>query len=76
MYGGGAGNKLLYYPGITKIAHFETINEGSFIFQSKFENIPMPESVLIYCLPKSVQGDNYKFQDQNLTKPFFGQAQH
>ena len=71
LYGGGGGGKLLYYPGITKIAHFETVNEGSFIFQSKFESIPMPESVLIYCLPKSVPGDNYKFQDHDLAEPFF-----
>ena len=71
LYGGGGGGKLLYYPGITKIAHFETVNAGSFIFQSKFENIPMPEAVLMYCLPKSVQGDNYKFSEHDLTKPFF-----
>ena len=70
LYGAGS-NKVLYFPGITKIAHFETVNEGSFIFQSKFENIPMPESVLIFCLPKSVPGDNYKFQDHDITHPFF-----
>ena len=61
----------MYFPGITKIAHFETVNERSFIFQSKNENIPLPESVLIFCLPKSLQVDNDKFQDNDLTKPFF-----
>ena len=66
-----SSSKLLYFPGVTKIARFETVNEGSFIFQTKFESIPMPESVLIFALPKSVQGDNYRFEEHDLTKPFF-----
>ena len=63
--------KLLCFPGVTKIALFETVNEGSFIFQTRFVNIPMPEAVLIFALPKSVQGDNYKFEDHDLAGPFY-----
>ena len=66
-----SSSKLLYFPGVTKIARYETVNEGSFIFQSKFESIPMPESVLIFALPKSVQGDNYQFETHDLAQPFF-----
>ena len=68
-----SSSKLMYFPGVTKIARYETVNEGSFIFQSKFESIPMPEQVLIFALPKSVQGDNYLFEEHDLTKPYFVQ---
>ena len=63
--------KVLHYFGVTKNVRAETISANTSRFQSKFENVLMPESVLIYALPRSVTGDLYKFSDWNGTEPFF-----
>ena len=66
-----SSQKTLAFNGITKLAHAETVPGATFNFQTRFENVPMPESLLIFALPKSVQGDSYKFSTWNGADPFF-----
>ena len=63
--------KTLSYLGVTKHVRAETIQSYTWTFRSRFENVFMPEGVMIYALPKSVVKDTYKFSDWNETEPFF-----
>ena len=65
-----SSQKTLSYLGVTKIVRAETVQGNSLQFQSKFENVFMPESLVIYCLPRSVSSEVYKFSDWNGTDPF------
>ena len=65
-----SSQKMLFYNGVTKLAHAETI-PSTFNFTTRFENVPMPEGLLIFALPKSVQGDAYKFSTHVLGDSFF-----
>ena len=66
-----SSNRTLTYNGITKLAHAETVPAATFNFQTRFESVPMPESVLIFCLPKTVQGDAYNFNTWTPAVPLF-----
>ena len=66
-----SNQKVLSYLGVTKNVRAETIPDNTFRFQLRFKNVFMPESVLIYALPKYVMGELYKFSDWNGTEPFF-----
>lgn len=66
-----SSNKTLAFNGITKLAHAETIPAATFNFQTRFENVPMPEGLLIFALPKTVQGDAYKFETHTLASGFY-----
>ena len=63
--------KTLSYLGVTKRVRAETIQSNTWTFRSRFENIFMPEDVMVYALPKSVVKEDFKFSDWNETDPFF-----
>ena len=63
--------KTLSYLGVTKRVRAETIQSNTWTFRSRFENIFMPEGVMVYALPKSVVKEDFKFSDWNETDPFF-----
>ena len=63
--------KTLSYLGVTKHVRAETIKSNAWTFQSRFENIFMPEGVMIYALPESVVRGTFKFSDWNDSDTFF-----
>lgn len=53
--------RVLTYPGTTRIALTEPISEGTPVHKAKFQDIYLPESLLIFALPKEVASGTYKF---------------
>lgn len=51
----------LYYPGVTKFSLTENIPAGTFLHKCKFQDIPYPEGLFIFALPKNVVGGQYKY---------------
>ena len=66
------GNKSkLTYPGVVKIMSAESISNQVFFHNAKFNLVPFPEGIFIFCLNKKVIGNSWTFADQDLTKPLF-----
>lgn len=51
----------LYYPGVTKFSLTENIPAGAFSHRCRFQDIPYPEGMFIFALPKNVVGGQYKY---------------
>ena len=64
-------NKLLNYPGVTKIMKAETISNQVFFHNCKFESVPFPEGIFIFALPKKVIASTYKYSTHTANDPVF-----
>jgi len=59
----GSSKKILPYYGVTNLCDIQSITAGVFVFRTKFDKVPMPESVFIFCLPRTVVGATWEFKD-------------
>jgi hypothetical protein len=64
-------NKVLNYPGVTKIMKAETINNQVFFHNCKFDSVPFPEGIFIFAVPKKVIASTYKYSDHTANDPVF-----
>lgn len=53
--------RLLPYPGVTRLQLVEPIPGGTPTYRTKFQQISMPESLLIFCLKKDVASGTFSF---------------
>lgn len=58
-----SSKKILAYPGLTRIQLVEPVPNGTSVFKTRFQEIWMPESILIICLNKNVASGTYSFAD-------------
>jgi hypothetical protein len=56
-----SSKKLVAYPGVTRLQLVEPVPNGNSTYRCKFQDIVMPESLFIFCLPKTVASGTYKF---------------
>lgn len=52
---------LHYFPGVTKTMTHVIIPNNSPTYNVRFSDVPIPEAVLIFCIPKTVANGSYKF---------------
>ena len=52
-----------YFPGVTKTMSHVIIPSNSPTYNCRFSDVPIPEAVLIFCIPKNVANGSYKFRD-------------
>ena len=64
-------NKVLNYPGVTKIMKAETIGNQVFFHNCKFDSVPFPEGIFIFAVPKKVIASTYKYKDHVANDPVF-----
>jgi len=55
--------RLLHYPGVTRHLRVETVPNTSASWRSKFPDVPFPEGIFIFGLPKNIPVGTYKHQD-------------
>ena len=48
------------YSGVTKFAMTENINAGAQLHRIRFQDVPMPEGIFIFALPKTALSGTYK----------------
>ena len=53
----------LYYGGVTKIMTEETINAGNLTQRIRIDQIPFPEGIFIFALPKKCLSGTYTYQE-------------
>ena len=53
--------KQLAYPGVTRLQLVEPIPNGTATYNTRFQDICMPEALLIFCLDKQVASGTYSF---------------
>jgi len=53
--------KQLAYPGVTRLQLVEPIPNGTATYKTRFQDICMPEALLIFCLDKQVASGTYSF---------------
>jgi hypothetical protein len=53
--------KQLAFPGVTRLQLVESIPTGTATYKTRFQDICMPESLLIFCLDKHVASGTYSF---------------
>jgi len=56
-----SSKKLLPFPGVTRLQLVEPVPNSNSTYRCKFQDILMPESLFIFCLPKTVASGTYKF---------------
>jgi len=49
------------FPGVTRLQLVEPVPNSNSTYRCKFQDILMPESIFIFCLPKTVASGTYKF---------------
>lgn len=49
----------LQFSGVTKFAMTENVNTGSQLHRIRFQDVPMPEGIFIFALPKTALSGNY-----------------
>lgn len=59
-----------YYSGVTKAMIAETIVGDSLQYRTRFQNVPFPEGLFIFCLDKKCLAGTYDYQDAPDTKVF------
>lgn len=64
-------NNQIVYKGVYKESRCETIKDSERFFRVKFQRSPMPESILIFAIDKTIIGGNYAFSDYDVTKGLF-----
>jgi hypothetical protein len=67
-----AKKNQLNYAGVTKMMVSETIPNVSLNHKTRFQNVPFPEGIFIFCLPKTVVGSTWTYQtngDNNVFSP-------
>ena len=63
---------LLYYHGVCKLGRAESIPDTTFAFQTRFEDVMLPESIFIFALNKKVVGGTWSYKSQlDSPAPFF-----
>lgn len=65
-----ASKKLLGYPGVTRLQRAEPIPEGTPIYMSKFQQVYLPEGILVFALNKAVGSGQYSFAKSTGTNVF------
>jgi hypothetical protein len=69
---------LIYYSGLTKFAMAENINSSVQQHKLRFQDVPMPEGLFIFALPKAALSGTYDtstitgqvFQEHNISELF------
>ena len=61
---------LHYFPGVTKTMSHVIIPNNSPTYNVRFSDVPIPEAVLIFCIPKNVANGSYKFSTATDTSWF------
>jgi hypothetical protein len=56
-----ASKKQLAFPGVTRLQLVESIPGGTASYKTRFQDICMPESLLIFCVNKQVASGTYSF---------------
>jgi hypothetical protein len=51
----------LAYPGVAQLQLVEPIPNGTATYKTRFQDICMPEALLIFCLDKQVASGTYSF---------------
>jgi len=54
--------RTLHWPGVVKLMRNETISANLFEHTVKFEEVALPEIILIFALHKNVTGGSFKYQ--------------
>jgi hypothetical protein len=62
--------KPLIFPGVTRLQLVESIPDASSTHRTKFQDILMPESLFIFCLPKKVASGTYTFAGETISNIF------
>lgn len=65
-----SSKKLLPYSGVTRLQLVEPVPDGNSTYRCKFQDILMPESIFVFCLPKTVASGTYKFSTDDSTNVF------
>jgi hypothetical protein len=65
-----SSKKMLAYPGVTRLQLVEPVPNGNSTYRCKFQDILMPESLFLFCLPKTVASGTYKFSADDATTIF------
>ena len=63
-------NKVLEYPGVTRLTKRVTINTGDMSSVTTIPNIPMPESIFVFAVPKEVPNGTFLYQNATTTDVF------
>lgn len=71
IYAPTGKNKLLHYPGVTKLMRAETISNQVFFHTCRFESVSMPEGIFIFAIPKKVIASTYKYSEHGAGSPVF-----
>lgn len=53
--------KMLTYPGVSRIQMLETLTSGAMQHKVKFQNIHLPEALLIFAIHKNVPSGTFSF---------------
>ena len=56
---------MIYYSGLTKFAMTENINSGVLQHRLRFQDVPVPEGLFIFALPKTALSGTYKHSTVN-----------
>lgn len=56
-----ASKKMLAYPGVTRLQLVEPISEGTATYRTRFQEVFLPEGLVVFALPKTVSSGQYSF---------------
>lgn len=62
--------KQLVFPGVTRLQLVEQVPDESTTYRTRFQEVWLPESLFIFCLPKTVASGTYKFSAATHTTIF------
>lgn len=63
--------KIMQYPGVSRVQLVENLSGGTLNHRCKFQNIPLPEAVLIFAVNKNVAPGTWSFADDENYKNVF-----
>jgi len=58
------------FPGVTRLQLVEPVPNSNSTYRCKFQDILMPESIFVFCLPKTVASGTYKYSTDTETNIF------